>query len=201
MYKKDRRKSDIAVTLGLCRTSVGEWVNAYEKQGVAALNESGRGRPVGTGRSLTPAQEARIRRDIVDYTSDQLKMDFALRSAQAVRSLVQHYFSIDMPVRTVRSYLTRHGFTPQRPLKRAYEQKPEWVRQWMTEASPAIAERAKGEGAEIQWGGETAVFSVEHYPRGYTPKGKTPVLVLSKSIRERINLIDQQPSESQVHAV
>jgi hypothetical protein len=34
-----------------------------------------------------------------------------------------------------------------------------------------------------------AVSSVEHYPRGYAPKGKTPVLVLSQSTRERINLI------------
>ena len=31
--------------------------------------------------------------------------------------------------------------------------------------------------------------SVDHYPRGYAPKGKTPVLVLSQSKRERINLI------------
>jgi hypothetical protein len=44
----------------------------------------------------------------------------------------------------------------QRPLKRAYEQKPERVQQWMTEASPAIAERAKAEGAGVQWGDETA---------------------------------------------
>ena len=37
--------------------------------------------------------------------------------------------------------------------------------------------------------GLTAVSSVEHYPRGYAPKGQTPVLVLSQSKRERINLI------------
>ena len=80
MYKKGHRKSEIAETLGVRRTTVGDWVNAYEKQGVAALKEADRGRPVGTGRSLTAAQEARIKWDIVDKTPDQLKMNFALRN-------------------------------------------------------------------------------------------------------------------------
>jgi hypothetical protein len=38
-------------------------------------------------------------------------MGFALWNVQAVGSLVRHYFSADMPVRAVRSYLKRWGFT------------------------------------------------------------------------------------------
>ncbi|MCL6646070.1 MAG: IS630 family transposase, partial [Dehalococcoidia bacterium] len=140
-------------------------------------------------RKLSPAQEARIRTDIVDNTPDQLKLRFALWSAQAVRALIKAYFGVDLPVRSVRNYLRRWGFTPQRPLQRAYEQKPQAVQKWLNEDYPAIAARAKAEGAQICWGDETAVSSVEHYPRGYAPKGKTPVLVLSQSKRERINLI------------
>jgi transposase len=198
MYKKGHRKSDIAESLGLRKTTVGQWINAYEKQGPAALKERERGRPAGIGRTLTPEQEARIRRDIVDHTPDQLKMGFALWNAHAVRSLIRRYFGVDMPVRTVRSYLQRWGFTPQRPLKRAYEQKPELVQKWMTEEYPAIAERAKAEGAEIQWGDETGVSSVEHYPRGYAPKGETPVLVLSQAKRERVNLISSISNQGKV---
>ncbi len=198
MYKKGHRKSDIAESLGLRKTTVGQWINAYEKQGAAALKETDRGRPTGTGRTLTPEQEARIRRDIVAHTPDQLKMGFALWNGHAVRSLIRRYFGVDMPVRTVRSYLKRWGFTPQRPLKRAYEQKPELVQKWMTEEYPAIAERAKTEGAEIQWGDETAVSSVEHYPRGYAPKGETPVLVLSQAKRERVNLISSISNQGKV---
>lgn len=198
LYQKGERKCDIAATLGLRRTTVGDWINAYEKLGAVALKEADRGRPAGTGRSLTSEQETRIRRDIVDHTPDQLKMGFALWNAQAVRALVRRYFGVDMPVRTVRSYLNRWGFTPQRPLKRAYEQKPKLVQQWMNEEYPAIAERAKAEGAEIQWGDETAVSSVEHYPRGYAPKGQTPVLVLSQSKRERVNLISSISNQGKV---
>lgn len=86
-------------------------------------------------------------------------------------------------------YLNRLGFTPQRPLKRAYERDPKAVEQWLKTDYPALAARAKTEGGEIYWGDETAASSVEHYPRGYAPKGKTPVLVLSQSKRQRVNII------------
>ncbi|MEH6814823.1 MAG: IS630 family transposase [Motiliproteus sp.] len=58
----------------------------------------------------------------------------------------------------------------------------------MDEDYPSISARAKAEGAEIHWGDEMGVSSVEHYPRGYTPKGKTRVLVLSQAKRVRVSL-------------
>lgn len=189
MHKRSRTQLAIAEELGVRRETVGMWIRAYKAEGSKALKEPPRGRPIGTGRVLTPAQEERIKQDIIDRTPDQLKLRFALWSAQAVRALIQQYFAMDLPVRTVRKYLNRWGFTPQRPLKRAYERDPKAVDQWLSKDFPAIAARAKAEGAEIYWGDETAASSVEHYPRGYAPKGKTPVLVLSQSKRQRVNII------------
>jgi len=40
------------------------------------------------------------------------------------------------------NYLKRWGFTPQKPIRRAYEQRPEAARKWLDEEYPAIAERA-----------------------------------------------------------
>jgi len=177
----------IAEELGLRRATIGGWINkAAAGEG---LKEKRRGRALGTGRQLTEAQEERIRRDIVDKTPDQKKLPFALWNARAVQALIKQYFAHEMPIRTVRLYLKRWGFTPQRPLKRALEQKPEAVKQWLETEYPQIVARSKGEDAEIHWGDETAVSSVEHYPRGYAPKGRTPVLVLSQSKRHRTNLI------------
>lgn len=187
LRKQGHTQEAIAAALGVRRPTVSEWLKRARSG--AGVKEARRGRPLGEGRTLSAAQEERLRGDIIDRTPDQLKLRFALWSAKAVRALIKSHFGIDMPVRTVRTYLKRWGFTPQRPLKRAYEQRPEAVAKWLKEEYPALAARAKAEGAEIHWGDETAVSSVEHYPRGYAPKGKTPVLVLSQSQRERINLI------------
>lgn len=187
MHKRGHKQAAIAEELGLRRPTVTGWI-AQARAG-RGVKEARRGRPLGDGRELTPGQEERIRKDIVDNTPDQLKLRFALWRTQAVRALIKACFGIDLPVRSVRNYLKRLGFTPERPLKRAFEKKPQAVQKWLTEAYPAVAVRAKAEGAEICWGDETAVSSVENYPRGYAPKGKTPVLVLSQAKRERINLI------------
>jgi len=187
MFKRVHSQTAIALEQGVRRPTVTEWVGKiHSGQG---LKEGKRGRPLGDVRRLTPEQEARIRQDIVDKTPDQLKLRFALWNAQVVRVLIKTYFLISQPVRTVRLYLKRWGFTPQRPLKRAFMQKPEAVQKWLDTEYRAIAARAKAEGAEICGGDETAVSSIEHYPRGYAPKGQTPVHVLSQSKRERINLI------------
>lgn len=187
MHRQGQSQSAIARVLGIRRATVVSWLARY-KTG-EGTKEAKRGRPMGECRALTPEQEKRIRWDITDRTPDQLKLPFALWTAKAVRDYIKQSFLIDLPVRSVRRYLNRWGFTHQRPLKRAYEQKPEAVKKWLENDYPAIAARAKAEGGEIFWGDEIAVSSVEHYPRGYAPKGKTPVLVLSQSERERINLI------------
>lgn len=187
LHRRGHSQAAIARELGLRRPTVTLWLlKAEAGQGV---KEAQRGRPAGNGRRLTPAQESVLQQDLVDKTPDQVKLRFALWSAQAVRAHIKTCFGVNLPVRSVRNYLKRWGFTPQRPLKRAFEQRPAAVQKWLTEDYPAIAQRAKAEGAEICWGDETAVSLVEHYPRGYAPRGKTPVLALSQSKRERINLI------------
>ena len=52
-------------------------------------------------------------------------------------------------------YLARWGFTPQKPMKKAYEQSPAAVKKCLDEDYPAIAVRAKAKGAEIHWGDES----------------------------------------------
>lgn len=101
---------------------------------------------------MTAQQEERIQKDIVDKTPDQMKLSFALWNAKAVSAYIKQCFLMNLPLRSVRRYLNRWGFTPQRPMKQAFEQKPEAVRKWLAIDYSAIAERAKAEGAEIYWG-------------------------------------------------
>ena len=49
----------------------------------------------------------------------------------------------------VGKWLRRHGFTPQRPARRAYQQQDAKVRAWLQEKYPAVAARARSEGATV----------------------------------------------------
>lgn len=179
---------EIAALLGVHRGSVCRWYKLYEREGPAGVRIQRRGRPLGSHRSLDAGQEAALRKMLTDKTPDQLKLPFALWTQRAVIELIHHLWGLEMPRRTVGEYLKRWGFTPQKPLKRAYEQQPQSVQKWLKEEYPGIAARAKAEGAEIHWGDETGLRSDSQHGRSYAPRGQTPVIRLSAK-RESINLI------------
>ncbi len=164
---------------------LGTWV----AQGMAALAPQRRGRRNGDGRVLTPAQEVLIRRTICDRRPEQLKMDFALWSRAAVMQRIERECGITLQVRSVGKYLARWGFTPQKPIKRAYEQSPLAVHAWLDEQYPIIAERAKTEGAEIHWGDETALVNTDVRGRSFAPKGKTPVAMAVGGTRQKLSML------------
>src|SRR5512133_2669661 len=47
-------------------------------------------------------------------------------------------FGTRLAVRTMGTYLARWAFTPQQPLRRAYEQQPAAVRDWLRHEYPAV---------------------------------------------------------------
>ena len=102
-------------------------------------------------------------------------MEFALWTRGAVMQLIERECAIKLKVRAVGNYLQRWGFTPQKPIKRAYEQRPEAVKAWLDEQYPAIEKQAKAEGGEIHWGDETALVNTDVRGRSYSPRGQTPV--------------------------
>jgi transposase len=156
--------------------TVSGWWDRFAAGGLEALAAQPRGRRVGEQRTLTAAQERTIRRLVADKTPDQLRMPFALWTRAAIGTLIHQRYGIRMPVRTIGHYLKRWGFTPQKPLKRAYEQRPAEIQRWLDHEYPAIAARAKREGAEIHWGDETSLSTSDPRGRGFAPRGHTPVL-------------------------
>ena len=93
-----------------------------------------------------------------------------------MRQLIQRKFRVGISVRTVRRYLARWGFTPQKPVRRAYERDDAAVRRWLEQEYPAIREAAKQEKALIYWGDEMGVRSDHQAGRSYAPKGQTPAI-------------------------
>lgn len=188
---------EIGKIIGVRRNTVSEWWKAYEEEGKKGLQAKKRGRRSGEKRTLSAEQEKAIQRLIVDKAPNQYKLDFALWTREAVRNLIHDQLGIEMPIRTVGEYLKRWGFTPQKPLKRAYEQRPGEVRRWLDEEYPVIAARAKVEGAEIHWGDETGVRSDCQHGRSYAPRGKTPAIELSAR-RTSLNMISAITNQGKV---
>ena len=115
-----------------------------------------------------------------------------------MRTLIEQQCGIKVPIRTVGEYLKRWGYSPQKPLKRAYEQNPKAVERWLKEEYPAIEQRAKLEGAEIQWGDESGLRSDEYGGRGYAPIGQTPEIHPSERKRERVNYIASMSNQGKL---
>ena len=126
---------------------------------------------------------------LCEHRPEQLKLTFALWTRQAVALLIEQEYGLSLPIRTVGEYLKRWGFTPQRPMVRAYEQKSEAVKAWLDEEYPKIAARAKLENAEIHWGDETALVNTDVRGRGYQPKGQTPIAFAVGGSRQKLSMI------------
>jgi len=188
---------DVAAQAELSKGTVIAAVKAYHAGGWPAVAVGARGRGEGDGRRLSAEQEKAVRRLICDKTPDQMKMPFALWNRAAVVELIRQQCGVRLPVRTVGHYLKRWGFTPQKPIKKAYEQRPAEVKAWLDEEYPAIAWRASEEGAEIHWGDETGLRSDDVRGRGYAPKGKTPMVRVCNK-RESLSLISTVTNQGKV---
>lgn len=188
-WKRGTNKRQIGREIGLSYSGVCKIIGRYEAEGAQSLVPRTRGRKAGDQRSLNAEQEAHIQRLICERRPEQLKMDFALWSRPAVMELIERECGIGLHVRSVGKYLARWGFTPQKPIRRAYEQSPQAVKAWLDEAYPAIAKRARAENAEIHWGDETALVNTDVRGRSFAPKGHTPVVRVIGGTRQKLSMI------------
>jgi len=184
--QEGKTQDEAARLFGVTRQTVGKWVKAYRVGGSRNLQAGRKGRP--QGGSLEPQQEAQIIRAITDRHPDQLKLPFYLWTREAVGALIEQRFGISLSVWTVGRYLKEWGFTPQKPLRRAYEQDPVAVQRWIDDVYPLIRAQAKKARAAIYWGDEMGMRSDHHCGTTYGLKGKTPV-ILGTGQRFRCNMI------------
>jgi len=127
LRKQGRTHNEISAITGVSRSICSTWWNLYKNKGKKALKIKKRGRPTGSCRKLDQQQEKVIQKAICDKCPDQLKLPFALWTRIAVQQLIMQLWGIEVPIRTIGDYLRRWNFTPQKPLKRAYEQNPKAV--------------------------------------------------------------------------
>ena len=165
-----------AEVVGATRQTVNGWVQRHAQDGEAALLDGRRLSPR-KGRGLLSEMEAkRLEGWIRDRCPEQLKLPYMLWTAGVVRELIRRRLGKQLGLSTVRLYLERWGFPPQKPLSRATQRSQAAIAHWLITAYPAIARRAKRENALICWGDETGISKQDQIGRGYAPKGQTPVV-------------------------
>jgi len=170
------KKVQVARLLGVSSWSVSQWCGKIKKSGRKSLNSRKRGTRT-PNMLLTPNQEKAIIRVICQKHPEQEGLPFALWTREAIQKLIWNKYRIQPAIRTMTDYLKRWKMTCQKPVAKAYEQKPEAVRQWLEEEYPRIKDKAKKEKAVIYWGDEMGLRSDHAAGRGFSPKGKTPTVM------------------------
>jgi transposase len=168
-------QTEAAEVFGVSRQSVAGWVKRYRQEGDKGLVAAKSGRPAGQTQ-LKGWQAAWVVRALTDKSPDQMKLPFALWTRQAVCELIERRFGVSISVWTAGRWLRKWGFTPQKPVRRAFEQNPEAVGTWLEETYPGVRDRARQQGAEIHWGDEMGMRSDHQTGRTWGLKGKTPVV-------------------------
>jgi transposase len=175
----------VARVLGISRMTIYNWLALYRRGGWHVLNAKKRG-----GRP--PKLHAKAIRWVYDTVTMknplQLKFPFALWTCDMLVHLIKRQFGISLSRSSVSRLLKQLGLSPQRPLRRAYQQDSEVVGQWLKEDFPHIRKQAQKVGATIYFADEAGVRSDYHFGTTWGIKGQTPV-VSGTGARFRLSVI------------
>lgn len=171
--------------LGVCRATLYGWLARYRDGGWAGLDARKRG---GRKPKLNAKAIQWVYKTVTEKNPLQLKFTFALWTARMIGQLIDKKFGVKLSKASVCRLLAQLGLTPQRPVWRAYQQRPEEVQKWLQEEYPRIRRLAQRKKAMIFFGDEAGVRSDHHAGTTWAVKGRTPV-VSSTGARFGLNLV------------
>lgn len=174
LKRKKGTHQQAAELFHVSKSGVDKIWTRYKEGGSRSIKSKKRG--VQEGKKINGKQSAEVRQLIKDKLPDQLKLAFGLWTREAVQQLILDRYGIELSRWQVGRYLKSWGYTPQKPISKAFEQKPEKVKAWLETEYPAIKKRASKEDAIIYFGDETGMRSDHQAGRSYAPAGKTPVI-------------------------
>jgi transposase len=171
--------------LGISRATMYGWLARYRDGGWSALDARKRG---GRKPKLDAKAVQWVYETVAKKNPLQLRFTFALWTAKMIGQIIYKKLGVKLSKASVCRLLSQLGLTPQRPVWRAYQQRPEEVQKWLHEEYPRIRQLAKRKKATIFFRDEAGVRSDHHSGTTWAVKGKTPV-VSSTGARFGLNLI------------
>jgi transposase len=163
----------VAQGIGVNRRQIYRWLLAYHYGGSDAL----KAKPIaGAPPKLDAKRVTKLLRIIQGKSPLQCRFEFALWTLSMIRELIRREFDVALSEVSVGRLMKRLGYSPQRPLYRAWQQDPVLVEQWRAHEYPKIAARAKREGALVFFADESGIRSDYHAGTTWAPVGQTPVV-------------------------
>ncbi|MCL5062267.1 MAG: IS630 family transposase [Nitrospirae bacterium] len=175
----------VAQVFRIGRRTIYGWLARYRNGGWGSLDANKRG---GRPPKLDEKAMRWIYKTVTMKNPLQMKFTFALWTAKMVGQLIYERFGIKLSKASVCRLPAQLGLTPQRPIWRAYQQKPEEVQKWLNEEYPRIRALAQRYKAQIFFGDEAGVRSDHHAGTTWAVKGKTPV-ISTTGARFSLNII------------
>ena len=164
---------DVIRVLGFARPVIYDWLAKFREGGLDALRAKAiPGRPP----RLDGKQLRWLYQVVTTKSPLQYRFEFALWTRGMVRDLIRERFGVRLSDVSVGRLLRKLGLSPQKPLRRAYEQNPELVQTWLAEDFPKIQALAKKERATLYFSDEAGVRSDFHSGTTWAPKGQTPII-------------------------
>jgi transposase len=171
-----RSQTEVAAVLGVSLRSVQRWVKSFRDKGNKGLSAGKRGRRPGEQKALGAREQARLKRAVLGKYPDQLALPGLVWTRPQVAELVRRWFGIRLSLVTIGKYLRSWGLSPQKPVRKAYEQNPEKVARWLRETYPAIVAQARKDGGVVLWLDQTGLRSDAAVGATWAPVGQTPVV-------------------------
>jgi transposase len=126
---------------------------------------------------LTPAQETVVVHlrhtlllpldDLLAVTREFICPHVSRWTLGLIGELIRREFGVSLSAPTLGKGMAQLGFTPQRPLRRAYEQDAQQVQTWLDDTLPFLRAKAKSKGALLMFGDEAGcAATITLAPRG-----------------------------------
>ena len=165
--------TSVAAAMGVNIRTLFRWLSDFACGGQnALLAKSIPGRPP----KVTNEELRWIAATVRDKSPWQMKLEFGLWTLSLIGEVIYRQFRKRLTKPSVGRIMRILGFTPQKPLYRAWQQDPVLVEKWQAEEFPALKAEAKQAGAVIYFADEAGVRSDFHAGTTWAPCGETPIV-------------------------
>ena len=137
-----RTQADVADFLGVHPVTVAKWMKAYRAGGDAAVAA----KPIpGRPPFLTDGQEAEVRSWLLRKPTEfGFRTD--LWTAARVAQLIRDKLGVRFHPSYLREWLSKRGYSPQKPARRARQRNPQAIDAWLGQGYPAIQKKSPPTG-------------------------------------------------------